>query len=53
MLSSVDVTSEVLKLRSLEALEKTADGNATKLIIPSDVQNLVGLVSSLKEATKE
>lgn len=53
MLSSVDITQQVLKLRSLEALEKTADGNATKLIIPSDVQNLVGLVSSLKESTKE
>ncbi len=50
MLSDVDVTSQVIKLKSLEALEKAADGKATKLIIPSDVQNLVGLVSSIKEA---
>lgn len=53
MLSDIGITEQVLKLRSLEALEKTADGNATKLIIPSDVQNLVGLVSSLKEAAKD
>ena len=50
MLSDVDVTHQVIKLKSLEALEKAADGKATKLIIPSDVQNLVGLVSSIKEA---
>ena len=50
MLSDVDVTSQVIKLKSLEALEKAADGKATKLIIPSDVQNLVGLVSSIKES---
>ena len=50
MLSDVDVTPQVIKLKSLEALEKAADGKATKLIIPSDVQNLVGLVSSIKEA---
>lgn len=53
MLSGVSVTDQVIKLKSLEALEKAADGNATKLIIPSDVQNLVGLVSSIKEAAKE
>lgn len=53
MLSDIGITEQVLKLRSLEALEKAADGNATKLIIPSDVQNLVGLVSSLKEAAKD
>ncbi len=52
MLSDVEVTSQVIKLKSLEALEKTADGKATKLIIPSDVQNLVGVVSSIKEAIK-
>ena len=53
MLSDVDVTSQVIKLKSLEALEKTADGKATKLIIPSDMQNLTGIVSSIKEAVKE
>jgi len=37
----------VIALRSLETLEKVADGNATKLIIPSDIQNISGLISSL------
>ena len=40
----------VIKLKSLEAFEKAADGKATKLIIPSDIQGLAGLAASLKEA---
>lgn len=39
----------VIKLRSLEALEKVADGKATKIIVPSDIQNLAGLVTSVSE----
>ena len=39
----------VLKLRSLEAFEKAADGKATKIIIPSEIQNLAGLLASAKE----
>ena len=39
----------VIKLKSLEAFEKAADGKATKLIIPSDIQGLAGLAASLKE----
>ncbi len=39
----------VIKLRSLEALAKVADGKATKLIIPSDIQNMAGLLASAKE----
>ncbi len=42
-------TGEVLKLKSLEAFTKAADGKATKLIIPSDIQNLAGLAASLTE----
>lgn len=38
----------VIKLKSLEALEKVADGKATKIIIPSEIQNLAGLVTSIK-----
>ncbi len=52
MLNDAGVTPEVLKLRSLEAFEKAADGQATKLIIPSDIQNLVGVASAIKEAVK-
>ncbi len=42
-------TGEVLKLKSLEAFAKAANGKATKLIIPSDIQNLAGLAASLTE----
>ena len=43
----------VLKLKSLEALAKVADGKATKIIIPSDVQNLAGLATTLKEVVSD
>ncbi len=39
----------VIKLRSLEAFEKAADGKATKIIIPSEIQSVAGLVSGIKE----
>ena len=39
----------VLRLKSLEALEKVADGKSTKIIIPSEIQNMAGLLSSAKE----
>ena len=42
-----------LTLKGFEALEKVANGNATKLIIPSDIQNVTGLLASLKEAITE
>jgi regulator of protease activity HflC (stomatin/prohibitin superfamily) len=39
---------QVIKLKALEALEKVADGKATKLIIPSEIQGLAGLAASAK-----
>lgn len=46
-------SSEVLTLRGLEALTKVADGKATKLIVPSELQNLTSLLSAGKEAITE
>ncbi len=43
----------VLKLKSIEAMQKVADGKATKIIIPSQMQGLVGLASGLSEVIKE
>ena len=43
----------VLKLNSLEAFEKAADGRATKIIIPSEIQGLAGLLSAAKEVVTE
>ena len=39
----------VLTMKSLEAFEKAADGKATKIIIPSEIQGIAGLVKSLVE----
>ena len=43
----------VLTMKSLEAFGKAADGKATKIIIPSEIQGLAGLASSLKEIVVE
>jgi regulator of protease activity HflC (stomatin/prohibitin superfamily) len=43
----------VLTLKSLEAFEKAADGKATKIIIPSEIQGLAGLAKSVAETVKE
>ena len=42
-----------LRIKSLEAFEKAADGRATKLIIPSEIQGMAGLAASLKEIVSE
>lgn len=49
LLNEASPTQQVIAIKSLEALAKVADGKATKLIIPSEIQNLAGLVSSIKE----
>ena len=43
----------VLKLKSIEAMQKIADGQATKIIIPSEMQGLVGLANGIVEGTKK
>lgn len=43
----------VLTIKSLETLEKVADGKATKIIVPSNIQSIAGLATSLKEIIKE
>ena len=49
MLKEVGMDDAVLRLKSLEAFEKAADGKATKIIIPSEIQGLAGLVAGVKE----
>ena len=44
---------QVIKLKSIEAMQKVADGKATKIIIPSEMQGLVGMASGVIEAVKE
>ena len=52
-LKEVGVDEAVIQLKSLEAFAKAADGQATKIIIPSEIQKLAGLVSSVTEVAKE
>ena len=52
MLKEAQLAEAVIKLRSLEAFEKVADGKSTKIIIPSEIQSMTGLVSSLSETIK-
>ncbi len=52
-IKEVGVDEAVLQLKGLEAFGKAADGKATKIIIPSDIQGLAGLVASIKEIGKD
>lgn len=53
MIREAEADDTVIKLRSLEALEKAADGQATKIIIPSDLQSMAGVVTSVAEIAKK
>ncbi|MBE6793919.1 MAG: SPFH/Band 7/PHB domain protein [Ruminococcaceae bacterium] len=49
MLNEANPNEKVIALKSLEAFQKAADGKATKIIIPSEIQGLAGLATSVKE----
>ncbi len=53
VLNESNPSKQVLTLKSLEAFQKVADGKATKIIIPSEIQNLSGLVTSVQELVKQ
>ena len=53
MLNEKAPNDSVLKLKAIEAMQKIADGKATKIIIPSEMQGLVGLANGIVEGTKE
>ena len=53
LLNASKPIEKVLALKSFEALAKVADGQATKIIVPSDIQNIAGLTASLKELIKD
>ena len=53
MLNEQAPNDQVIKLKAIQAMEKVADGKATKIIIPSEMQGLVGLANGLVEGTKE
>ena len=53
LIKEAELDDAVIKLKSLEAFQKAADGQATKIIIPSEIQGLAGLATSVKELVKE
>ena len=53
LLNEANPNGQVVKLKALEAMEKVADGKATKIIIPSEIQGLAGLAEGLVESVKE
>ena len=53
MIKDVGADEGLIKLKSLEAFAKAADGKATKIIIPSEIQGLAGLATSVKEIVKD
>ena len=53
MIKEAGASEEVIKLKALEAFQKAADGKATKIIIPSEIQGLAGLATSFKEVITE
>ena len=53
MLNEQAPNEQVIKLKSIEAMEKVADGKATKIIIPSQMQGMVGLANGIVEGVKE
>ena len=53
MLNKSAPNDQVVKLKAIEAMQKIADGKATKIIIPSEMQGLVGLANGIVEGTKE
>ena len=53
MINEANPSQAVLTIKSFEALEKVADGQATKIIIPSEIQNVGALVASIKEVATD
>ena len=49
LLNKAAPNDQVIRLKALEAFEKAADGKATKIIIPSEIQGLAGLTASMQE----
>lgn len=53
LINEANPSQAVIALRSLEALQKVADGQATKIIIPSEIQSVAGLAAGVKELVKD
>jgi hypothetical protein len=52
MINKANPTAAYVTLQGFEALKKLAEGEATKIIVPSEIQNVAGLLSSMSEVVK-
>ena len=52
LLNDANANDSVLKLKAMEAFTKAADGQATKIIIPSEIQGVAGLVEGITQSVK-
>ena len=52
MIREAGADESVLKIKSLEAFKEAANGQATKIIIPSEIQSVAGLAAGIKETLK-
>ena len=52
MINEAVPSDKYLQIRSFEAAEKMADGQATKLVVPSDIANLAGTLKAFKEVAE-
>lgn len=52
MINEATPSDKYLQIRSFEAAEKMADGQATKLVVPSDIANLAGTLKAFKEVVE-
>ncbi len=53
MIRNADPSKEYLSLQGLKTYEKLADGKATKIVVPSDLQNMASLLTAAREFVKE
>ena len=53
LVNDVNPSDKVLTLKSLDALKEVANGQATKIIVPSNIQDLTGLIAGVKESIKD
>ena len=53
LINEADPGEGVIKIKALEAFTAAANGKATKIIIPSEIQGMAGLAASVKELVKE
>ena len=53
LINEASPSREVLAIKSFEALERVADGKATKIIVPSDLQNLSSYTAVIKESAED